>query len=144
MVCHCYRESDSVIRIISARKATRPEQKQYGILYEEWLLSDDIITASSVISIAELDSRLKSLRLSEVDTRQVIETYESSIDNWISADLAVVEEAIELRRQAPVRLPLVDALIAASAAINDAILVHRDKHMMSIPSEFLCQNNLGA
>ena len=30
VVCHCYRESDSVIRIISARKATRPEQKQYG------------------------------------------------------------------------------------------------------------------
>ncbi len=30
VVCHCYRESDSVIRIISARKATRSEQKQYG------------------------------------------------------------------------------------------------------------------
>jgi uncharacterized protein len=30
VVCHYYRESDSVIRIISARKATKPEQKQYG------------------------------------------------------------------------------------------------------------------
>ena len=30
VVCHCYLESDSVIRIISARQATRPEQKQYG------------------------------------------------------------------------------------------------------------------
>ena len=29
VVCHCYRESDSVFRIISARKATRPEQKRY-------------------------------------------------------------------------------------------------------------------
>jgi uncharacterized DUF497 family protein len=29
VVCHCYRESDDVIRIISARKATRSEQKQY-------------------------------------------------------------------------------------------------------------------
>ncbi len=28
-VCHCYRESDEVIRIISARKATRNEQKSY-------------------------------------------------------------------------------------------------------------------
>ena len=28
-VCHCYRESDSVIRIISARKATRSESEQY-------------------------------------------------------------------------------------------------------------------
>jgi uncharacterized protein len=29
VVCHCYRESDRVIRIISARKATRAETKQY-------------------------------------------------------------------------------------------------------------------
>lgn len=29
VVCHCYRERDSVIRIISARKANRQEAKQY-------------------------------------------------------------------------------------------------------------------
>lgn len=29
MVCHCYRESDEVIRIISARKATKSETKFY-------------------------------------------------------------------------------------------------------------------
>ena len=29
IVCHCYRESDEVIRIISARKATRREQNEY-------------------------------------------------------------------------------------------------------------------
>ncbi len=29
VVCHCYRENDEVIRIISARKATRTEQKRY-------------------------------------------------------------------------------------------------------------------
>jgi len=29
LVCHCYRKKDEVIRIISARKATRKEQKQY-------------------------------------------------------------------------------------------------------------------
>ena len=28
-VCHCYRKSDEVIRIISARKATSNEQKRY-------------------------------------------------------------------------------------------------------------------
>ena len=30
VVCHCYRESDKVIRIISARKATNSEREQYG------------------------------------------------------------------------------------------------------------------
>jgi len=29
IVCHCYREEDSVIRIISARKANRSERKNY-------------------------------------------------------------------------------------------------------------------
>lgn len=29
LVCHCYRKNDEVIRIISARKATRKEEKQY-------------------------------------------------------------------------------------------------------------------
>lgn len=29
VVCHCYRETDSVIRIISARKATRAEHDEY-------------------------------------------------------------------------------------------------------------------
>ena len=29
VVCHCYRESETVIRIISARKATRNESAQY-------------------------------------------------------------------------------------------------------------------
>ena len=30
VVCHCYREDYMVIRIISARKAKKKEQKQYG------------------------------------------------------------------------------------------------------------------
>jgi uncharacterized DUF497 family protein len=29
VVCHCYRESEEVIRIISARKADREERKQF-------------------------------------------------------------------------------------------------------------------
>lgn len=29
VVCHCYRASETVIRIISARKATKNETKQY-------------------------------------------------------------------------------------------------------------------
>jgi uncharacterized DUF497 family protein len=30
IVCHCYRKNDEIIRIISARKATRNESKAYG------------------------------------------------------------------------------------------------------------------
>ena len=30
VVCHCFRENDAVIRIISARKANRQEAQHYG------------------------------------------------------------------------------------------------------------------
>jgi uncharacterized DUF497 family protein len=30
VVCHCYRENDETIRIITARKATKKEAKYYG------------------------------------------------------------------------------------------------------------------
>jgi uncharacterized DUF497 family protein len=30
VVCHCYKESDEIIRIISARKATKKETSNYG------------------------------------------------------------------------------------------------------------------
>ena len=30
VVCHCYRENDEIIRIITARKATKKETKYYG------------------------------------------------------------------------------------------------------------------
>ena len=30
VVCHCFKENDKIIRIISARKATPKERKQYG------------------------------------------------------------------------------------------------------------------
>ena len=29
VVCHCYKEDNNIIRIISARKATKREQKEY-------------------------------------------------------------------------------------------------------------------
>jgi uncharacterized DUF497 family protein len=30
VVCHCHKENDDIIRIFSARKATKQEAKQYG------------------------------------------------------------------------------------------------------------------
>jgi len=29
-VCHCYRQNDAIIRIISARKANKTEKEEYG------------------------------------------------------------------------------------------------------------------
>jgi hypothetical protein len=34
VVCHCYREAESIIRLISARKATPKERSQYAQRWE--------------------------------------------------------------------------------------------------------------
>lgn len=36
IVCHCYRSADDIIRIISARKATKTETQQYIEINEGW------------------------------------------------------------------------------------------------------------
>ena len=36
IVCHCLREGGDVIRIISARKATKTEEKQYVEINQGW------------------------------------------------------------------------------------------------------------
>ena len=36
MVCHCYKNRDRIIRIISARKATKSEEKDYIEIRKRW------------------------------------------------------------------------------------------------------------
>ena len=54
----------------------------------------------------------------------------------------VVLESIQLRRAASARLPTIDALIAATAAVHGAVLVHRDPHFAAIPAGRLKQEVL--
>ena len=59
-------------------------------------------------------------------------------------DAAVAMAAFEISYRTPHRLPLVDALIAAAAQVRGACLVHRDRHMTSIPAEIVSQLPLTA
>jgi predicted nucleic acid-binding protein len=47
--------------------------------------------------------------------------------------------ALRLGWRSPRRLPLVDALISASAQVRDATLIHRDEHMRGIPADMVQQ-----
>ena len=58
----------------------------------------------------------------------------------INAD--VVNRAIDIRRACSQRIPMVDLLIAATAAHADLTLVHRDPHFLIIPKDFLRQQFL--
>jgi predicted nucleic acid-binding protein len=54
----------------------------------------------------------------------------------------VVARSLDLRASATGRLPQIDALIAATAALHGALLVHRDPHFLTIPSHLLRQESL--
>ena len=55
----------------------------------------------------------------------------------MSLDADATLAAIRIRRASPVRLPMVDALIAGCAAAAGLTLVHRDFHMDAIPASEL-------
>jgi predicted nucleic acid-binding protein len=58
----------------------------------------------------------------------------------VNAD--VVNRAMDIRHACDQRLPMVDLLIAATAAHADLTLVHRDPHFLVIPKDYLRQRFL--
>lgn len=60
----------------------------------------------------------------------------------VPATESVVLKALALRRVAMDRLPAMDAVIAATAAVHGAVLLHRDAHLRTVPAELLRQEFL--
>jgi predicted nucleic acid-binding protein len=54
-------------------------------------------------------------------------------------DRTIAELAWQIRVATPARLPLADAVIAATARSVDGILVHRDPHLAAIPHDLVEQ-----
>lgn len=106
------------------------------------ILSDEkTIVRLSVLSMAEFWSRLRAIgsaALFDEEWRQLSEMM-TSIDS-ISSE--IVYRSLALRAAATARLPQIDALIAATAVEQNAILVHRDPHFLSIPQHLLQQESL--
>ncbi|RME96040.1 MAG: PIN domain-containing protein [Verrucomicrobia bacterium] len=103
----------------------------------------DCSLAVSVLSKAELWSRLKSLGCEEAFEREW-SLFEPMIEAVLPVDEAVVDESLLLRRSCPSRLPMVDSLIAGTARVHNLVLVHRDRHFRGIPGELLTQWDLAA
>lgn len=91
-----------------------------------------------VITILELFAMLK-LRGQAEQFETVLAQYRQLLDTVRTVDETVVQQAVELRRQIEQRLPNADALIAATAILEGAILVHRDNHFRTIPETLLKQ-----
>lgn len=60
--------------------------------------------------------------------------YAALATSVIPVDTAVSVRAFEIGAACDVRVPLVDTIIAASAQVLNARLLHRDRHFNSIPA----------
>jgi predicted nucleic acid-binding protein len=88
-------------------------------------------------SWAELERRLAELVPDEEEAERVWTLYTQELCGFLPLDADSVRAAIDLRRSAEGRLPLIDALIAGCASANDMELVHRDSHMDRLSGENL-------
>ncbi len=96
------------------------------------------------VSVTEFSRRLRDLGASMQQIRKTVTRYRHIVWKIVPIDGAVAMNAFEILHHTPQRLPLVDAIIAAAAQAEGACLVHRDKHMRSIPPLFVRQEDLDA
>ncbi len=86
----------------------------------------------SVLSIPELRGRLSREVADASEARSAAEAYLGELTVALPVDRATAEMAWQLRASSEDRLPLVDAVIAATARVVGAVLVHKDPHMARI------------
>ena len=97
----------------------------------------EILAAS--VSLTEFARRLRELGATPAGALQTVQDYGALLDDIVTVDEKVALEAFNLGCETVPRLPLVDALIAATARERDACLVHRDGHMAGIPGHLVTQ-----
>lgn len=95
-----------------------------------------------VLSITELKGRLRSEIEDQDEVHEICSRYFDFLTIHVNIDRAVAELAEHIRVTSNVRIPLIDAVIAASARSKDAVLVHRDPYFNSIPEGVVRQLNL--
>ena len=93
------------------------------------------------LSIPEVYARLRALGHEE-QWHEVWKSYAPLFTRVMAVDEAVALQAIVLRSAMPIRLPTIDGLIAATAAVHGLILVHRDPHLAASPPHLLQQKRL--
>ncbi len=94
----------------------------------------------SLVSWPEFATRLGDLVRNKAEVELAFRNYTEVLTVPLPVSVAVACKAIELRTRAKTRLPLVDSLIAATAAVEGATLVHRDPHFQGLAPALLEQH----
>ena len=87
----------------------------------------------SAVTVAELRHRLDEEMSDSGEAREAADAYLNELTVCLPVDRMVAELAWQLKEAIAERIPLVDALIAATGRAAGAVLVHRDPHFERIP-----------
>jgi predicted nucleic acid-binding protein len=109
-----------------------------GVLDSLWADESNRLAVSAV-TVAEFKGRLHHEIADDGEALSAADAYLNELTTCLPVDRATAEAAWQLRQVTPNRLPLVDALIAATARSVGAVLVHKDPHMSRIPSALVQQ-----
>jgi predicted nucleic acid-binding protein len=94
----------------------------------------------SVLTIPELKGRLSQETAHTAESLSAAEACLGELTVALPVDRATAEMAWQIRAASKERLPLVEAVIAATARVADAVLVHKDPHMARIRNELVHQS----
>ena len=109
------------------------------------LFEDDAVVAgASILSLYEFELRLHQLGVDAAIRTAELSRYRALLNEMVDVDEAVRSEASRLRTSATAHVAAMDILIAATASLKNATLVHRDPHFTAIPPSLLKQEVLPA
>jgi predicted nucleic acid-binding protein len=115
-----------------------PEVDQVLALFDD--PQHDILL--STVSVAEFGRKLRELGKNRAEIEDTLDQFVQLFSRIVPIAEAVARASLRLVESVPLRLPMVDSLIAASALLHGACLVHKENHMAAIPLEVLPTLNL--
>ena len=116
-----------------------------GAEHVQALFEDEAVaTGTSILALYEFELRLHHFGLDAATRAMELNRYRALLNEVVDVTEAVRAEAIRLRTKATAHVAAMDVLIAASASMNHATLVHRDPHFAAIPTNLLKQEVLPA
>jgi predicted nucleic acid-binding protein len=94
------------------------------------------------ITVAEFSRRMTALGAAPEDALAALDNYTRMFSAVVPIDERIARRAVILGLEAQSRIPLADALIAATAQSLDAVLVHRDPHFEALRPDSIKQQKL--
>ena len=123
-----------------AHYLAEPGAERVQSLFED----DAVVAGASILSLYEFELRLHQLGVDTATRATELNRYRALLNDVVDVDEAVRSEAIRLRTSATAHVAAMDILIAATASLKNATLVHRDPHFAAIPAGLLKQEVLPA